>query len=47
VVGASTTGTPGTVDELGLPIGWVDGAPATATTLAGVPSLPGLADGSR
>lgn len=47
VVGASTTGTPGTVDELGLPIGWVDGAPATATTLAAVPSLPGLADGSR
>ncbi|MBG6058415.1 hypothetical protein RCH16_001943 [Cryobacterium sp. MP_M5] len=47
VVGAATTGTPGTVDELGLPIGWVDGAPATATTLAAVPSLPGLADGSR
>ncbi len=47
VVGASTTGTPGTVDELGLPIGWVDGAPATATTLAAAPSLPGLADGSR
>ena len=46
VVGAATTGTPGTVDELGLLIGWVDGAPATATTLAGVPSLPGLADGS-
>ena len=47
VVGASTTGTPGTVDELGLPIGWVDGAPATAATLAAVPSLPGTADGSR
>ncbi|TFD80763.1 hypothetical protein [Cryobacterium fucosi] len=47
VVGAATTGTLGTVDELGLPIGWVDGAQATATTLAGMPSLPGLADGPR
>ncbi len=47
VVGAATTGTPGTVDELGLPIGWIDGAPATATTLAARSSLPGLAGGSR
>jgi hypothetical protein len=47
VVGASTTGTPDTVDELGLPIGWIDGRPATATTLAALPSTHGLAGGSR
>ncbi len=47
IVGASTTATPGTVDELGLPIGWIDGAPATATTLSALPSLPGLASRSR
>jgi hypothetical protein len=34
VVGVVATGSPETVDRLGLPIGWVDGGPATATTIA-------------
>ena len=33
VVGAASTSTPHTVNTLGLPIGWVDGAPAPAARL--------------
>ena len=33
VVGAASTSTPHTVNALGLPIGWVDGAPAPAARL--------------
>ena len=33
VVGASSTSTPATVNSLGIPIGWVDGAPAAAARL--------------
>ena len=33
VLGSQETLTPGTVNELGIPIGWVDGEPAARTTL--------------
>ncbi|WBM80117.1 hypothetical protein KIV56_00395 [Cryobacterium breve] len=33
VVGSTTTSSPETVDELGIPIGWVDGVPAVSATL--------------
>ncbi|KQV07963.1 hypothetical protein ASC63_12415 [Leifsonia sp. Root112D2] len=33
VSGVSATATPATVNELGIPVGWVDGAPAAATRL--------------
>jgi len=33
VVGVALTGTPETVNELGLPVGWVDGGPSAARTL--------------
>lgn len=36
VIGAAQTGTPETVNELGLPVGWVDGRPAAAATLGKV-----------
>jgi len=36
VTGYGTTGSPETVDELQIPIGWVDGAAATASTVAGM-----------
>lgn len=32
VVGAADTGTPESVDALGLPVGWIDGRPATRPT---------------
>jgi hypothetical protein len=36
VTGYATTGSPESVDELGIPVGWVDGVPATASTVAGM-----------
>ncbi|MEC5150068.1 hypothetical protein [Cryobacterium sp. GrIS_2_6] len=33
VVGSTTTSSPETVDDLGIPVGWVDGAPAASATL--------------
>lgn len=33
VSGAGATATPATVNELGVPVGWVDGAPAVSTRL--------------
>jgi hypothetical protein len=36
VMGASETSTPETVDSLGIPVGWVDGAPATAPAIGKV-----------
>lgn len=33
VVGAASTATPQTVNSLGIPVGWVDGAPAAAARL--------------
>jgi hypothetical protein len=33
VVGAASTATPHTVNTLGIPVGWVDGAPAAAARL--------------
>ena len=35
VVGSTTTASPETVDDLGIPIGWVDGVPAVSATLGG------------
>ncbi|TFD33090.1 hypothetical protein [Cryobacterium cryoconiti] len=34
VTGYATTGSPETVDDLGIPVGWVDGVPAPAGTVA-------------
>ncbi|SEI82886.1 hypothetical protein SAMN04487917_102553 [Arthrobacter sp. yr096] len=36
VIGASETSTPETVDTLGIPVGWVDGNPATAPAIGKV-----------
>ncbi len=36
VIGASETATPETVDALGIPVGWVDGNPATASAFGKV-----------
>ncbi|QSZ47901.1 hypothetical protein [Arthrobacter sp. D5-1] len=36
VIGASETASPETVDMLGIPVGWVDGTPATAPALGKV-----------
>ncbi|MDR6986181.1 hypothetical protein J2Y66_000644 [Paenarthrobacter nitroguajacolicus] len=36
VIGASETASPETVDTLGIPVGWVDGRPATAPALGKV-----------
>ncbi|TFC96626.1 MULTISPECIES: hypothetical protein [Cryobacterium] len=36
VTGYTTTGSPESVDELGIPVGWVDGVPATSSTVAGM-----------
>jgi len=33
VVGATATSSPETIDDLGIPVGWVDGAPAASVTL--------------
>ncbi|TFC95579.1 hypothetical protein E3T28_13940 [Cryobacterium sinapicolor] len=47
VTGYGTTASPETVDELQIPIGWVDGAPAAAGTVAAMRQrLAGQADGS-
>jgi hypothetical protein len=48
VVGLGTTASPETVDELGLPVGWIDDTPAVSTTVAGISqSIPGRANRSR
>ncbi|MCI4658661.1 hypothetical protein [Cryobacterium zhongshanensis] len=45
VVGSATTSSPETVDDLGIPVGWVDGAPADSATLGRqAPRLPDAPD---
>ncbi|TFD19037.1 hypothetical protein [Cryobacterium sp. TMT4-10] len=40
VIEAGSTASPETIDELGLPVGWIDGSEATSATMAGLrPSL--------
>lgn len=40
VIEAGSTASPETIDELGLPVGWIDGSAATSATMAGLkPSL--------